>query len=1124
MSERIIVYTRLYLHHVAICLIYCCHLSYFVCRLAILRQNFDVLLQSGIEDDSVRYGRILPSKSSENFDYSTDASKKQKIYSGSVLGRAFRTRSQTASSEEISNDVVPDNFLSPNGGGMDMSMVSVTESLKGVKQLESVWSASLWETDDLFVLNLVGEAQALLASKNTAVRSDILHILSELMIHRKTAMESLLVLRIIKGDEEEDSEITPVSSSKGSPISTIDIFNGGGFEVLAGGSEAFEKFNVWLDLNREKCYFVLEAAALRSTVINPTLATELPGMAVIKYIRPAAVRVTFDRSEDRSEQVLLLGKFYEDREPKEQEDLIIPLTSKTAAYVFPIFRRRWQLSGASIIERGRQIYEVLLNSIMDRSLLEGPRGVGFPIHHPEGLTRLQEREAQSGISKAFEAAEVIKAIEKEFEISVNPTKLRSTLENCAMRLFERSDNLLEPRAIEQHYYKLADGCIQRRLVRHRDFLKCYGFEEKIVRLAVDGLDGRSLRPYEEVFDPPTAGCMAGTASLQSESGSSTSNSHDNEEINHNGLKIQSEGNYEEGGRGRNGGSTKHISKESNDGIFGTQTDIEISGKIGIDHDTFPLRAALLKRSSWVAMPERDMFDDEEEEEEQEGEDQQSKSGAQNNREEQQVGNVETVHGQMGKDSEGSQGDQDIKQPNLSIGSPSTTLSYTPAPRAAAALDMIQTTQNELDCLSATALPSVMSNNISGAEEASMAAEMAMAAADGLASLRGLIRNKDYPIERALNVSQIKGLDAQPMLLLIAQNALYVLEGYSVPDGAVGLEKGVIATTEAFEAKSKKSSAVELPATTTIKKKVRLLPDKIVYCESAGSSYWGTVMMTGEAKNESDQDNNILRLPFERFYRVFKRRHQLRMVALEIFDILNQSILLAFDVEDRADEILGMFLNMNLKQSLNYKYGIGSTSSSSSSSASPFSSISSAKAKYKAFMSIHKKTIQKRWISGAISNLEYLIEINLLAGRSFCNFAEYPIFPWVLADYTSENIDLTSPTSFRDLSKPMGRLGEVRSRAFCERYDMLSEMSIMDPDGGDDQSTIRPFHYGSYLSCSGFVLGFCMRLEPYARFAIELQGGKFDKADRLFRSIGASWQSASSQNLQDVRELIPGKLF
>ena len=36
----------------------------------------------------------------------------------------------------------------------------------------------------------------------------------------------------------------------------------------------------------------------------------------------------------------------------------------------------------------------------------------------------------------------------------------------------------------------------------------------------------------------------------------------------------------------------------------------------------------------------------------------------------------------------------------------------------------------------------------------------------------------------------------------------------------------------------------------------------------------------------------------------------------------------------------------------------------------------------------------------------------------------------------------------------------------------------------------------------------------------LQGGRFDKPDRLFHSIEQSWLSASSQNLQDVRELTP----
>jgi hypothetical protein len=48
----------------------------------------------------------------------------------------------------------------------------------------------------------------------------------------------------------------------------------------------------------------------------------------------------------------------------------------------------------------------------------------------------------------------------------------------------------------------------------------------------------------------------------------------------------------------------------------------------------------------------------------------------------------------------------------------------------------------------------------------------------------------------------------------------------------------------------------------------------------------------------------------------------------------------------------------------------------------------------------------------------------------------------------------------------------------------------------------------------------MRLEPFSRLALTLQGGHFDVADRLFHNIGSSWKSASCENVQDVRELIP----
>lgn len=59
----------------------------------------------------------------------------------------------------------------------------------------------------------------------------------------------------------------------------------------------------------------------------------------------------------------------------------------------------------------------------------------------------------------------------------------------------------------------------------------------------------------------------------------------------------------------------------------------------------------------------------------------------------------------------------------------------------------------------------------------------------------------------------------------------------------------------------------------------------------------------------------------------------------------------------------------------------------------------------------------------------------------------------------------------------------------------------------------PFHYGTHYSCAGYTLHYLLRLEPFTRLALALQGGRFDKADRLFRDIRSSWESASSENLQ-----------
>lgn len=43
------------------------------------------------------------------------------------------------------------------------------------------------------------------------------------------------------------------------------------------------------------------------------------------------------------------------------------------------------------------------------------------------------------------------------------------------------------------------------------------------------------------------------------------------------------------------------------------------------------------------------------------------------------------------------------------------------------------------------------------------------------------------------------------------------------------------------------------------------------------------------------------------------------------------------------------------------------------------------------------------------------------------------FPWILADYTSEELDLSDPRVFRDLSKPVAVQNERNAKAVREKY-------------------------------------------------------------------------------------------
>ncbi|XP_038974912.1 BEACH domain-containing protein B isoform X5 [Phoenix dactylifera] len=154
-----------------------------------------------------------------------------------------------------------------------------------------------------------------------------------------------------------------------------------------------------------------------------------------------------------------------------------------------------------------------------------------------------------------------------------------------------------------------------------------------------------------------------------------------------------------------------------------------------------------------------------------------------------------------------------------------------------------------------------------------------------------------------------------------------------------------------------------------------------------------------------------------------------------------------------------------------------------------------------------ENVRESWRRREISNFEYVMILNTLAGRSYNDLTQYPVFPWVLADYSSETLDFNKSSTFRDLSKPVGALDLKRFQVFKDRY-----CNFCDPD-------IPSFYYGSHYSSMGIVLYYLLRLEPFTALHRSLQGGKFDHADRLFQSIEATYRNCLS-NTSDVKELIP----
>ena len=185
---------------------------------------------------------------------------------------------------------------------------------------------------------------------------------------------------------------------------------------------------------------------------------------------------------------------------------------------------------------------------------------------------------------------------------------------------------------------------------------------------------------------------------------------------------------------------------------------------------------------------------------------------------------------------------------------------------------------------------------------------------------------------------------------------------------------------------------------------------------------------------------------------------------------------------------------------------------------------------------------QQWIEGTLSNFDYLIAVNQIAGRSFQDITQYPVFPWIFnsfPDASADSHNSVSSSHYRDLSLPMGAQNNKRLSLYLDRYQncldnndavkMEYEELMEDPDDYAQASELLktvtpPYYYGSHYSTPlGCVLYYLLRLEPYTSMNVQLQDNHFDVADRLFFSAPVALRTCY-ESLPEVEEAIPEWYF
>ena len=222
-------------------------------------------------------------------------------------------------------------------------------------------------------------------------------------------------------------------------------------------------------------------------------------------------------------------------------------------------------------------------------------------------------------------------------------------------------------------------------------------------------------------------------------------------------------------------------------------------------------------------------------------------------------------------------------------------------------------------------------------------------------------------------------------------------------------------------------------------------------------------------------------PYTSIREVHERLYSLKDCGIEIFFTSGLSCMLSFEDRKTRDLFHQQFLDQNLPNLVKGR--------------------------------ILEESV-KAWSSEYLTNFAYLTAVNKFAGRSSNDLMQYPVFPFVLCDYESDELNLQNPAVFRDLAKPVSVQKPEKEHIYETKYKEMTNNEFTGP------TDFGPYHYSSLYSNSGIVLHYLVRLLPFSRMFLHYQGDSFDIPDRTFFDIDSTWKLAAHTSMTDVKELIP----